>query len=52
MANRPGRAARIAEVTRVEQLTPHMGRIVVGGAGFTKGGGGGGGAPGLFGSMS
>jgi NADPH-dependent ferric siderophore reductase len=34
MANRPVRAARIAEVTRVEQLTPHMVRIVVGGAGL------------------
>jgi NADPH-dependent ferric siderophore reductase len=34
MANRPVRAARIGEVTRVEQLTPHMVRIVVGGAGL------------------
>jgi len=35
MANRPVRAATIGEVTRVEQLTPHMIRIVVGGAGLT-----------------
>ncbi|MEU8610921.1 siderophore-interacting protein [Actinoplanes sp. NPDC048791] len=35
MANRPVRAATIGEVTRVEQLTPHMVRIVVGGAGLT-----------------
>ncbi|AGZ43810.1 siderophore-interacting protein [Actinoplanes friuliensis] len=35
MANRPVRAAKIGEVTRVEQLTPHMVRIVVGGAGLT-----------------
>jgi NADPH-dependent ferric siderophore reductase len=34
MANRPVRAATIGEVTRVEQLTPHMIRIVVGGAGL------------------
>jgi NADPH-dependent ferric siderophore reductase len=34
MANRPVRAATIGEVTRVEQLTPHMVRIVVGGAGL------------------
>lgn len=33
MPNRPVRAATIGEVTRVEQLTPHMVRIVVGGAG-------------------
>jgi NADPH-dependent ferric siderophore reductase len=36
MANRPIRAARIGEVTRVEQLTPHMVRIVVGGAGLAE----------------
>ena len=35
MANRPVRAATIGEVTRVEQLTPHMVRIVVGGAGLS-----------------
>jgi NADPH-dependent ferric siderophore reductase len=35
MPNRPVRAATIGEVTRVEQLTPHMIRIVVGGAGLT-----------------
>ncbi|MEU4217220.1 siderophore-interacting protein [Actinoplanes sp. NPDC026623] len=34
MTNRPVRAARIGEVTRVEQLTPHMVRVVVGGAGL------------------
>ncbi len=34
MANRPVRAATIGEVTRVEQLTPHRVRIVVGGAGL------------------
>ena len=34
MANRPVRAATIGEVTRVEQLTPHMIRVVVGGAGL------------------
>jgi NADPH-dependent ferric siderophore reductase len=34
MADRPVRSARIGEVTRVEQLTPHMVRIVVGGAGL------------------
>jgi NADPH-dependent ferric siderophore reductase len=34
MANRPVRAATIGEVTRIEQLTPHMVRIVVGGAGL------------------
>ena len=33
MANRPVRAATIGVVTRVEQLTPHMVRIVVGGPG-------------------
>jgi NADPH-dependent ferric siderophore reductase len=32
MANRPVRAATIAVVTRVEQLTPHMVRVVVGGS--------------------
>ena len=40
MANRPVRAATIGEVTRVEQLTPHMVRIVAGGdglAGLTAG---------------
>ncbi|XVU23810.1 siderophore-interacting protein [Actinoplanes sp. CA-054009] len=31
MANRPARAATEAVVTRVEQLTPHMVRVVVGG---------------------
>ncbi|GID96221.1 siderophore-interacting protein [Amorphoplanes digitatis] len=35
MANRPVRAARFGEVTRVEQLTPHMVRVVVGGAGLS-----------------
>jgi NADPH-dependent ferric siderophore reductase len=35
MPNRPVRAATIGEVTRVEQLTPHMVRIVVGGSGLT-----------------
>jgi NADPH-dependent ferric siderophore reductase len=35
MPNRPVRAATIGEVTRVEQLTPHMVRVVVGGAGLT-----------------
>jgi NADPH-dependent ferric siderophore reductase len=34
MPNRPVRAATIAEVLRVEQLTPHMVRVVVGGAGL------------------
>ncbi|MET8152803.1 siderophore-interacting protein [Actinoplanes sp. NPDC049668] len=34
MANRPVRAARFGEVTRVEQLTPHMVRVVVGGTGL------------------
>jgi NADPH-dependent ferric siderophore reductase len=34
MPNRPVRAATIGEVTRVEQLTPHMVRVVVGGAGL------------------
>jgi NADPH-dependent ferric siderophore reductase len=34
MANRPVRAATIGEVLRVEQLTPHMVRVVVGGAGL------------------
>jgi len=34
MANRPVRAARTGEVTRVEQLTPHMVRVVVGGPGL------------------
>jgi NADPH-dependent ferric siderophore reductase len=34
MADRPVRAATIGEVTRVEQLTPHMVRIVVGGPGL------------------
>jgi NADPH-dependent ferric siderophore reductase len=34
MPNRPVRAATIGEVTRVEQLTPHMIRIVVGGPGL------------------
>jgi NADPH-dependent ferric siderophore reductase len=31
MANRPARPVTLAEVTRVEQLTPHMVRVVVGG---------------------
>jgi NADPH-dependent ferric siderophore reductase len=35
MAGRPVRAATIGVVTRVEQLTPHMVRIVVGGPGLT-----------------
>jgi NADPH-dependent ferric siderophore reductase len=34
MANRPVRAAKIGVVTRVEQLTPHMVRVVVGGDGL------------------
>jgi NADPH-dependent ferric siderophore reductase len=34
MANRPVRAATIGVVTRVEQLTPNMVRVVVGGAGL------------------
>jgi NADPH-dependent ferric siderophore reductase len=34
MANKPVRAATIGVVTRVEQLTPHMVRVVVGGAGL------------------
>jgi NADPH-dependent ferric siderophore reductase len=34
MADRPVRAATTGEVTRIEQLTPHMVRIVVGGAGL------------------
>ena len=34
MPNRPVRAARTGVVTRVEQLTPHMVRIVVGGPGL------------------
>lgn len=34
MPNKPVRAARIGEVTRVEQLTPHMVRVAIGGAGL------------------
>lgn len=34
MPNRPVRPATIGEVLRVEQLTPHMVRVVVGGAGL------------------
>jgi NADPH-dependent ferric siderophore reductase len=34
MANRPARPVTRAEVTRVEQLTPHMVRVVVGGDGL------------------
>jgi NADPH-dependent ferric siderophore reductase len=34
MANRPARPVTQAEVTRVEQLTPHMVRVVVGGDGL------------------
>jgi len=34
MAERPVRAAKVGVVTRVEQLTPHMVRVVVGGAGL------------------
>jgi NADPH-dependent ferric siderophore reductase len=34
MPNRPARPAHRAEVTRVEQLTPHMVRVVVGGEGL------------------
>lgn len=34
MANRPVRAPKTGEVTRVEQLTPHMVRVVIGGAGL------------------
>jgi NADPH-dependent ferric siderophore reductase len=34
MANRPARPVTQAEVTRVEQLTPHMVRVVVGGEGL------------------
>jgi NADPH-dependent ferric siderophore reductase len=34
MANRPVRPATIGVVTRVEQLTPHMVRVVVGGPGL------------------
>jgi NADPH-dependent ferric siderophore reductase len=36
MANRPVRAATAGVVTRVEQLTPHMVRVVVGGAGLAR----------------
>jgi NADPH-dependent ferric siderophore reductase len=35
MANRPVRAATIGEVLRVEKLTPHMVRVVVGGEGLS-----------------
>src|SRR4051794_32108548 len=34
MANRPVRAATIGVVTRVQELTPHMVRVVVGGEGL------------------
>ncbi|MFI7601509.1 siderophore-interacting protein [Actinoplanes sp. NPDC049681] len=36
MPNRPARPARTGVVTRVEQLTPHMVRIVVGGDGLRE----------------
>ncbi|MEU4157517.1 siderophore-interacting protein [Actinoplanes sp. NPDC026670] len=36
MANRPARPAHEGVVTRVEQLTPHMVRVVVGGAALTR----------------
>ena len=36
MANRPARAATEAVVTRVEQLTPHMVRVVLGGEGLGR----------------
>ena len=36
MANRPARAAHECVVTRVEQLTPHMVRVVVGGEALTR----------------
>jgi NADPH-dependent ferric siderophore reductase len=36
MPNRPVRAATTAVVTRVEQLTPNMVRVVVGGAGLAR----------------
>jgi NADPH-dependent ferric siderophore reductase len=36
MANRPSRPVTQAEVTRVEQLTPHMVRVVVGGEGLRR----------------
>ena len=36
MANRPARPATEAVVTRVEQLTPHMVRVVVGGDALTR----------------
>ncbi len=36
MSNRPVRAAKTGVVTRVEQLTPHMVRIVVGGPGLAE----------------
>jgi len=36
MANRPVRAATVAVVTRVEQLTPHMVRVTVGGEGLAR----------------
>jgi NADPH-dependent ferric siderophore reductase len=36
MANRPARPVTQAEVTRVEQLTPHMVRVVVGGEGLRR----------------
>lgn len=36
MANRPARPHHEGVVTRVERLTPHMVRVVVGGAGLTR----------------
>ena len=36
MADRPVRAATVGVVTRVEQLTPNMVRVVVGGAGLAR----------------
>jgi NADPH-dependent ferric siderophore reductase len=36
MANRPARPTTVGVVTRVEELTPHMVRVVVGGEGLAK----------------
>ncbi|MFC7527390.1 siderophore-interacting protein [Actinoplanes sp. GCM10030250] len=36
MANRPARPAHEGVVTRVEQLTPHMVRVVIGGEGLSR----------------
>jgi NADPH-dependent ferric siderophore reductase len=36
MANRPSRPVTQAEVTRVEQLTPHMVRVIMGGEGLRR----------------